>query len=207
MIEFLEILRGDKLDHYNDEFLAQREEIYLDLKGVKRVESETIISKKISSVLGNLISRIRPEGVQPNFMTVVASERPAVLAEVKDDMLPIFAAADRQGILWTRNVFLINGQKVAQSGHDGSSDNIAVTAIMGPDVISFGYAFDGTDWDRIRTLVDNADNLAVGNPGHLAVVNKNLGFDGTAWDRLRSGATDADDVANLTSGAQQVGSY
>ena len=207
MIEFTRIEESNKLDHYNDEFLGSREEIYIDLGGLKRVEIETTISKKISTTLGNLIGRINPNGVPPHFMTVVASERPAVLAEVKEDMLPSFAAADRQGILWTRNVFIINGQKVAQSGHDGSSDNILPANIMGPDVISFGYIFDGTDWDRIRSVVDNADNLAVGNPGHVATMAKLLGFDGSTYDRLRVGATDADNVATLATGVLQTGAY
>lgn len=207
MIEFIRLDQSDQLEHYNDEFLGGREEIYIDLRGVKRAELETSTAKKISSTLGNLISRINPGGVPPHFMTVVASERPAVLAEVKEDMLPTFAAADRQGILWTRNVFLINGQKVAQSGHDGSADNILPANIMGPDVISFGYIFDGTDWDRIRSVVDNADNLATGNPGHVATMAKLLGFDGTNYDRIRVGATDADNVATLASGVLQTGAY
>lgn len=200
MIDFFSLENHNNLDHYNDEFLGGREEIYIDLKGLKRVEDESKISKKISNVLANLISRINPGGVPPYFMTVVASERPSVLSEVKEDMTPTFAASDRQGILWSRNVFLINGQKVAQTGHDGSIDNILPANIAGPDVISFGYIFDGTDWDRIRSIPDNADNLAVGNPGHVGTMAKLLGFDGTTYDRLRADQFNADALAPVANG-------
>lgn len=207
MIEFLSAPSGDRLDHYNEEFLAQREDIHVDLSFLKLAEISKASVIKTFSEITDLMGRLNPPGIQPTFMTVVASERPAVLSEVKDDMLPIWAASDRQGILWVRAVFLVNGQKVAQSGHDGSSDNIAPTSIMGPDVISFGYAFDGTDWDRIRTIADNSDALVTGNPGHIGVMNKNLGFNGTTYDRLRSGGNDSDNVTNLTTGVVQSAAY
>lgn len=63
-----------------------------------------------------------------------------------------------------------------------------------PAVGSFGHAFNGTTWDRVRSLGDNSDAIATGTTGHVATMSQLLGFNGTTWDRLRSDTTNGLDV-------------
>lgn len=190
----------DSLPFNNQEFLEQRQVDYLDLTFLKKIRADQKNLGKTFYQIAQLIDKLNPKGILPHFNVVTGSERPLLLPELKGDNLPIFIAADRQGILWVRPVYVVNGLKQPQTARDGSADNIVTTDITAIDVASFLYGFDGTDWDRLRTLVDNADNLVAGNPGHLGVMAKLLGFDGTDWDRLRVGATNSDAVATLTTG-------
>lgn len=188
-------LTPDRLEFYARDLLEQRESINIDfgfLRHARKVKAETY---RGASEIGNLLDRLNAKGVPPSFEVLVGSERPSILPEIATDVLPVFGAADRQGIAWVRNVLLINGLKEAQSGHDASADNILSTDISAVDVVSFGYAYDGTDWDRIRTVSDASDNLAATTSGNIGTMAKMLGFDGTTYDRLRTIADNADDLA------------
>jgi hypothetical protein len=60
------------------------------------------------------------------------------------------------------SILIDQNADVITSG-DGDSDNILGNAINGYDVRSFGYAFDGTNWDRIRMTSGALDvNVASG---------------------------------------------
>lgn len=191
---------GDRLEHYAQEFLEQRESLYLDLAALKQVDLKHKEVTRTTSDINLQIDTLNPRGIPPHFMTVIASERPSILPEVRDDVLPTFAAADRQGILWSRGILSINGIKESQTGHDGSADNIVSTDIAGLDVIAFNYAFDGTDWDRIRMVSDASDDLATTTTGNVGTMAKLLGFDGSTYDRIRTAQFNANALATGTSG-------
>jgi hypothetical protein len=185
----------NRLEYYARDLLEQRESLNLNfgfLRHARKVKAETY---RGASEIGNLLDRLNAKGVPPSFEVLVGSERPSILPEIANDVLPVFGAADRQGIAWVRNVLLINGLKEAQTGHDASADNILSTDISAVDVVSFGYAFDGTDWDRIRTVSDASDNLAATTSGNIGTMAKMLGFDGSTYDRLRTVADNADNSA------------
>ncbi len=192
------------LGYYAMDLLEQREDLTLDfafLRQTEKIKKETVTT---NNDITDLIDRLTPRNVPPHFNTLVGAERPAVLPEIGNDNLPLFMAGDRQGIAWTRSVFLINGQKEAQTGHNGDSDNIVNTDIAATDVLSFAYAYDGTDWDRIRTISDDADNLATGNPGHVGTMAKLLAFDGVTYDRVASTGYNADSLALPSGGLLHV---
>ncbi len=52
--------------------------------------------------------------------------------------------------------------------------------------MSFLYGFDGAAWDRLRSLGDDADAVAVGALGRLPVASRLYGFDGLNFNRLRT---------------------
>jgi hypothetical protein len=55
--------------------------------------------------------------------------------------------------------------------------------------------YNGTTYDRIRSIANNADAVAVTTLGILPTGSYQYGFNGTTWDRLRVGA---DNSANTT---------
>ena len=190
----------DSLPFNNQELLDQRAVEYLDLSFLKQNQKTQKELGKTFYQIAQLIDKLNPTGIPPHFNVITGSERPLLLPELKGDNLPIFIAGDRQGILWVRPVYVVNGLKQAQTARDGNADNITPTDITAIDVASFLYGFDGTDWDRLRTIVDNADNLVAGNPGHLGVMAKLLGFDGSTYDRLQSGGNASDAQATTAAG-------
>lgn len=197
----------DSLPFNNQELLDQRAVEYLDLSFLKQNQKTQKELGKTFYQIAQLIDKLNPTGIPPHFNVITGSERPLLLPELKGDNLPIFIAGDRQGILWVRPVYVVNGLKQAQTARDGNADNITPTDITAIDVASFLYGFDGTDWDRLRTIVDNADNLVAGNPGHLGVMAKLLGFDGTTYDRLQSGGNASDAQATTASGVLKILSH
>ena len=79
-------------------------------------------------------------------------------------------------------------------------DNL--TTATGGNVAAFGYGYDGTNWDRLKAGVTNADDVAVdATGGFLGVRGLGYVFDGTNWDRIRGGA---DNSANPTMGKISV---
>ena len=190
----------DSLPFNNQELLEQRAVEYLDLSFLKQNQKTQKELGKTFYQIAQLIDKLNPTSIPPHFNVITGSERPFLLPELKGDNLPIFIAGDRQGILWVRPVYVVNGLKQAQTARDGNADNITPTDITAIDVASFLYGFDGTDWDRLRTIVDNADNLVAGNPGHLGVMAKLLGFDGSTYDRLQSGGNASDAQATTAAG-------
>ena len=189
------------------EFVDYKEPAPLDLSFLKKIQKEGTVTQRTVSEVFELVNRLNPRGVPPHFMVANAAEQPLLLPEVKSDNVPVFVATDRQGILWTRGVFVVNGLKQSQTARDGSADNITPSGITAIDVAAFGYLFDGTDWDRLRSLPDNTDALAVGNPGHVAVVTKLLGFNGTTWDRLRSAGNNSDALATSALGLLNTNAF
>ena len=189
------------------EFVDYKEPAPLDLSFLKKIQKEGTVTQRTVSEVFELVNRLNPRGIPPHFMVGNAAEQPLLLPEVKSDNVPVFAATDRQGILWTRGVFVVNGLKQSQTARDGSADNITPSGITAIDVAAFGYVFDGTDWDRLRSLPDNTDALAVGNPGHVAAVAKGLGFNGTSWDRIRTGGNNSDNITSLSAGLIQSSTY
>ena len=53
-------------------------------------------------------------------------------------------------------------QTLRSTGATASSDNVSPGTVWGIDVNSFGMAFDGTNWDRLRTAGAGTGALAVG---------------------------------------------
>lgn len=72
-------------------------------------------------------------------------------------------------------------------------------------VLSYLFGYDGTNWDMLRTIVDNADNNAPDVTGLLAVVSRLQAFNGTNWDRLKAAANNTDAHGSIT-GLLQVAS-
>jgi hypothetical protein len=74
--------------------------------------------------------------------------------------------------------------------------NTAIVAAAGADaqvntddsllVQAWLKGFNGTTWDRLRALADNADGVAVATLGILLADARLKGFNGTTWDRIRS---------------------
>ena len=57
------------------------------------------------------------------------------------------------------------------------------TALTGFSLLG---GFNGTTWDRVRTLANNADNVAASSLGNLSSQAFNYEFDGTTYDRVRN---------------------
>lgn len=75
------------------------------------------------------------------------------------------------------------------------------------DTWSFLAGFNGTTWDRLRSVANNADAVAVTTLGNITGANYLYGFNGTAWDRYRLLANNADAVAVTTLGNSPSLSY
>ena len=88
----------------------------------------------------------------------------------------------------------------------GSVVSIADTMAFptGSLIGSVGVGFNGSSYDRLRTVADNADAVAVGTLGRLLAVVRNTLFNGTTWDRARSLVDNADANAVATTGLAGV---
>lgn len=51
---------------------------------------------------------------------------------------------------------------------------------------SFNAGWNGSTWDRLRALANNADDVAVSTIGNLSAQSFGYEFDGTAYDRVRN---------------------
>jgi hypothetical protein len=77
----------------------------------------------------------------------------------------------------------------------------------GLDQLSFIMGFNGTTYDRIRSIANNADAIAVTTLGILPGASYQYGFNGTTWDRLASGGNAADAEATRSLGLTESDSY
>jgi hypothetical protein len=59
----------------------------------------------------------------------------------------------------------------------------------GLDQLSFMMGFNGTTYDRIRSIANNADTIAVTTLGILPNVSYQYVFNGSTWDRVKSSTT------------------
>lgn len=66
------------------------------------------------------------------------------------------------------------------------------TASSGIGTAAFMLGFDGTAWDQIRALSDDADAQTAAGLGALLSLARLEGFNGSAWDRIRALADNAD---------------
>lgn len=77
---------------------------------------------------------------------------------------------------------------------DDNTDNVAAS---GDDtwlgVLSRLTGFDGTNWDRLRTLLDNADGQAFGTPGLLGTMTRLMAYNEASYDRVRTLLSNTDD--------------
>lgn len=87
-----------------------------------------------------------------------------------------------------------------------NSDNVATVTAGVPWNASFLYAFDGTNFDRLRAIAA-ADGTTNPSVGALTTLDFNMFWNGTTWDRARSGASNTDDVTTATTGVQQTLSF
>ncbi len=88
-----------------------------------------------------------------------------------------------------------NNQNRLRAVVDDIDDVPASSVARWLGVLSRLTAFDGADYDRLRTLVDNADAQSSGILGLLGIVSRLQAFNGTTFDRLRTLAGDSDDQA------------
>lgn len=72
-------------------------------------------------------------------------------------------------------------------GDNNNSDNkaVTITARLLP-VSSYNYVFDGVNWDRAYSILDNADAQAALGIGTQGIVSRLQAWNGTTFDRLRS---------------------
>lgn len=84
-------------------------------------------------------------------------------------------------------------------------DNITTT--KGANVAAILYGWDGTNYDRIEVVGDNADAIATSITGHLETVTHNTGFNGTAWDRYRSIGNNSDGASAISLGVYPSASF
>lgn len=87
----------------------------------------------------------------------------------------------------------------AGTARDDTDNQATVTTGAGLQVVR-SYVFDGTDWDRQRSVVSLVDGTAgTGLVGQHPYV-----FNGTTWDRLREPTADTMSALGLASSAGQV---
>ena len=85
------------------------------------------------------------------------------------------------------------------AGADGQTNS--TSGIPTYDLLS---GFNGTTWDRLRALGDNADGVAAASLGRLVALARLSGYNGATWDRLLSEGNDRDAIANTTLGNLQT---
>ena len=85
------------------------------------------------------------------------------------------------------------------AGADGQTNS--TSGIPTYDLLS---GFNGTTWDRLRALGDNADGVASASLGRLLALARLSGYNGASWDRLLSEGNDRDAIANTTLGNLQT---
>ncbi len=90
------------------------------------------------------------------------------------------------------------------SGSGSDSDNISEESASA-QFLSLNYAFDGTNWDRLRSRGNNSDNVAVQTLGILDTNCYLYGFDAGAgnFDRL-TGQTPSTDNLSVNSNSLKV---
>lgn len=79
---------------------------------------------------------------------------------------------------------------------DGFDDVSGSTTPLWLGVLSRLTGFDGTDFDRLRTLLDSTNGQATGVKGLLGVVSRLQAFNGTTFDRVRTLIDSADAQAS-----------
>ena len=95
---------------------------------------------------------------------------------------------------------------VTSAGTKTPADAFAIPT-DGSDTLSFMMGYNGATYDRIRSIANNADAVAVTTLGILPTGSYQYGFNGTTWDRLASGANNADGEAVRTVGVQESDAY
>ena len=85
------------------------------------------------------------------------------------------------------------------AGADGQTNS--TSGIPTYDLLS---GFNGTTWDRLRALGDDADGVASASLGRLLALARLSGYNGATWDRLLSEGNDRDAIANTTLGNLQT---
>ena len=85
------------------------------------------------------------------------------------------------------------------AGADGQTNS--TSGIPTYDLLS---GFNGTTWDRLRALGDNADGVASAALGRLVALARLSGYNGATWDRLLSEGNDRDAITNTTLGNLQT---
>lgn len=89
-------------------------------------------------------------------------------------------------------------EAIPMVGMADNADNVAESAVVNKlATLARLTAFDGTNFDRLRTLPDNADAQAVGVIGLLGAMTRLQGYNdaGNVWQRLRAQADSADGLA------------
>lgn len=134
----------------------------------------------------SLIKGLAPDVVTPEFLTRVLPLRS-------------FPATDVGGgsILETVLNVAVSGEPIQLLGLPDNTDDVAVSIFPNKlATIARLTGFDGTDWDRLRTLVSNADAQAAAVDGLLGVVARLQALDeGGDFVRLRSANGSSTNVA------------
>lgn len=99
----------------------------------------------------------------------------------------------------TNGMYVNVKSTVAPVGAKTPADAYAVPT-DGLDELSFMMGFNGTTYDRMRSIANNADAVAVTTLGIYPTGSYLYGFNGTSWDRTHSVANNADAVAVSTLG-------
>ena len=129
----------------------------------------------------------------PNFITTTPAFR-----VVNPANLPIYALDDVRLPSMDQFGRFITTLQLASGGTLEITIGDNLTTTTGIPVVSWTMLFDGTNEDRARSLVDNADAQAVGTIGLQGVINRNQRYNGTSWDR----ETNNVNLTLLTSGAR-----
>lgn len=120
--------------------------------------------------------------VDPKFPNAIPAgiivDETALATYLPDRVIPI--TLDRNGAVIVR----VNGSITASLGTAITiADAMAFTSGSLVGAVTVGY--NGASFDRIRSVGDNADAVAVLTLGRLAVEGRNALFNGTTWDRQR----------------------
>ena len=77
--------------------------------------------------------------------------------------------------------------RVLTSGSTAPADAFANPTTALTDFSLLG-GYNGTTWDRVRALANNADTVAVSTLGNLSTLGYNYVYNGASWDRVRGTA-------------------
>lgn len=115
------------------------------------------------------------------------------------------APADAQALLTNQNMLPVWGHGTVFNGTTWDrARSVVAGGNLSTGLPAYGlYGFDGTTWDRVITSGNNSDTVAVQDDGVLFVNSYNKIFNGATWDRLRS----TEMGTNLTAGLLATGLY
>lgn len=141
-----------------------------------------------------------------NLMYVMVPRSASPSTGIPTEAAPLAAVSLNGGDQGALAVFSLalsgdNGSGILMLGLTDNADNVApltgAFTNLYQGTVSRITLFDGVDWDRARSLPDDADAQAVGTIGLQGVVSRLEGYNdaGNVWQRVRTQNDNADNLA------------